>query len=222
MSTVDSQICSWDMNFALTCSQVRLSRRIGGLFRPETIAVMDEKFCNVRHRCMKELETFVMANRRAGAYVCDIDKMLHHPCAFLRVFPVKDGLCYPIGNLYATVSMKKPDWRIRKSLTLLLNWMITVMLSALLSLDSRDRCRHSMGRIFLYNAASISVSWRATSRGSMSTSFSFFDVFGTIGAGGAIGTVFVVLIGASPLRCYWTCIRGVHGDESQVTLQRAR
>ena len=87
--------------------------------------------------------------------------------------------------------------------TLLLSWMIVVMLSAVFpGLASRERCRHSMGRIFLYSAASISVSCRASSRGSMSSNLSFLLVFGMIGAGGARGTVFVVLIGASPPRCY--------------------
>lgn len=69
---------------------------------------MDEKFCNVRHRCVKVLDTSGMANRGAGAHVCDIDEMLYYSCAFLRVFPIKDGLGYPIGNLYSAVTMKIP------------------------------------------------------------------------------------------------------------------
>ena len=36
----------------------------------------------------------------------------------------------------------------------------------------------------------------------MSSNLSFFVVLGRIGAGGASGTVFDVLIGASPSRCY--------------------
>ena len=86
VSIVDSQTLSWDMNFAFTCSHVRFSRRIGGVFRPETIAVMVEKFCNTRHRCIK---------RRMGQYrvrskpskkstdVRDIDEMLYNPGTFL-------------------------------------------------------------------------------------------------------------------------------------------
>ncbi len=33
--------------------------------------------------------------------------MFHRPRAFLRVFPVKNSLSYPISNLYAVVNMKK-------------------------------------------------------------------------------------------------------------------
>ena len=45
------------------------------------------------------------------------------------------------------------------------------------------------------------VSCLASSSGSMSSNLSFFVVLGRIGAGGARGTVFVVLMGASPPRC---------------------
>lgn len=102
---------------------------------------------------------------------------------------------YLFRRLYQTPESRSP--------TRLLSWIIVVMLSAVFpGFASRERCKHSIGRIFLYSAASISVSCRASSNGSMSRSLSFFDVFGMMGAGGARGTVFVVLIGASPSRCY--------------------
>lgn len=43
----------------LTCSQVRLSLRIGGVLRPEVIAIIVEKLFNVRQRwdCLQHEDT---------------------------------------------------------------------------------------------------------------------------------------------------------------------
>ena len=104
--------------------------------------------------------------------------------------------------------------QVQRRPTLLLSWMIDVILSLVFpAFDSRDLCRHSMGRIFLYNKVSMSVSCRASSVASMSNNLSFFDDLGRIGGGGATGIVFVVLIGASPPRCY---IAYSDGDPKQI------
>ncbi len=198
------------MNLALTCSHVRFSRRIGGVLRPEITAVIVEKFCKTRQRCVKQIVSSVGSRRYDNTYVSNIDEVFHYPCSLLRILPGQDRLSNPVSNLYSAVSVI--SFVIIRSLhTLLLNWMIVVMLSGVFpGLASRERCKHSIGRIFLYRAASMRVSCRPNSSGSMSSSLIFLLDFGSMGAGGASGTVLVVLIGASPPRCYCCHVSIVH------------
>lgn len=49
-SMVISQALNWMMYRWLTCSHVRLSLRMGGVFSPEVIAIIVEKLFNVRQR----------------------------------------------------------------------------------------------------------------------------------------------------------------------------
>lgn len=50
LSMVISHAPNCAMNRWLTCSHVRFSRRIGGVLRPDVIAIIVEKLFKVRHR----------------------------------------------------------------------------------------------------------------------------------------------------------------------------
>lgn len=109
--------------------------------------------------------------------------------------------------------------------TLLLSWIMEVMLSwSFPGFDSRERMRHSIGRILLYKVASISVSCLPSSVGSMSSSFNFFDDLGRIGGGGGDGRfICVVLIGPSPPYCHHDLVSVTQYDgNSKLTARSMR
>jgi len=57
LSIVISQAPNWAIYLWLTCSHVRLSRRIGGVLRPAVMAAMVEKLFRFRHRYTKRHQT---------------------------------------------------------------------------------------------------------------------------------------------------------------------
>ena len=194
------------MNRAFTCSHVRLSRRIGGVFRPETIAVIVEKFCIMRHRCKIAVSIYTPMEKRN----CKLTSAMLMKCFTILARFCESSLARIDSATQLAIYIEWVNERMQSakqaSHTLLLSWMIVVMLSAVLpGFASRERCRHSIGRIFLYRAASMSVSWRDSSTGSISSNLSFLEDLGMMGAGGVRGTVFVVLIGASPPRSCAIC-----------------
>ena len=87
-----------------------------------------------------------------------------------------------------------------RTLTRLLVWITAAILSLCSPFCSRDRWRHSIGRIFWYSWLSMMVSCLANSSGSTSSNLSFLDVLGMIGGGG-VCNVAVILIASVPL-CY--------------------
>src|ERR1700677_1826670 len=96
--------------------------------------------------------------------------------------------------------------------TLFVVTMMAAMLSLLSLFCSRERMRHSEGRIFMYKWHSIIVNCLATSRASNSNSFNFLDVLGIIDIGGGSREM-AVLVRLSPF-CYnsidhpptWVCV----------------
>lgn len=50
LSMVSSHAANWEMALWLTCSHVRFSLRIGGVFNPEVIAIIVERLLRARQR----------------------------------------------------------------------------------------------------------------------------------------------------------------------------
>lgn len=88
--------------------------------------------------------------------------------------------------------------------TLLPSRRMGVMLScSVLCFDSREGWIYSISRTLSYNVVSIRVSCRASSMGSMSSNFSFFEDLGRIGVGACEGNIICVALIGHPPCCLW-------------------
>lgn len=83
----------------LTCSQVRFNRRIGGVLRPEVMAIMVEKLFSVRQR----YGTVSTVPKLYGlvAHISNKNKMFDGRSTLSRVLFRQNHVSDPIGNLLA-------------------------------------------------------------------------------------------------------------------------
>lgn len=197
LSIVISQAANWDIYRCPTCSQVRFSRRIGGVFKPEVIAIIVEKLLRVRQRYHKNINC---CRIKEGDH-------LHQRCwwdawqLFLAAWRPPCLELDPLPTLRSVGHIHKLAYHNdQRVLTRLLVWITFVMLSTFSVFCSLARCKHSVERIFWKSRLSNSVSCRAISRGSISDSFNFCSLdFGWIGGGAGAPEVAMTLTGSPPL-----------------------